>query len=218
MQFYELGKVYTSGGERRSLILAATGMLRHKTAHEDEREFNFFDLKGGVEDIAETFDVKLNSSRNSIPAYYHPGRAIHDGDRVALGELHPDYADEYKFRYRVYLAEIDVQLLLESKELRTIHAVPKFPAIRRDFSLLLNKGVLYSEVEQSVRAVGIPELVRIEPFDRLEKGAFPESKYALAISLTYRSDERTLTDDEVEGFDKSILNSLKQRLSAELRQ
>jgi phenylalanyl-tRNA synthetase beta chain len=218
MQLYELGKVYTIGGERRSLILAATGMLRSKTVHEVEREFNFFDMKGDVEDITETFDFEVNSSGNSIPAYYHPGRAIHDGDVVTFGELHPDYAEDYKFRYRVYLAEIDVELLLESKERRAVRPLPKFPSIRRDFSLLLNESILYGEVEESIRTVGIPELVRIEPFDRLEKGPFPESKYALAISLTYRSSERTLTDDEVESFDKAILNSLKQRLGAELRQ
>jgi phenylalanyl-tRNA synthetase beta subunit len=73
-------------------------------------------------------------------------------------------------------------------------------------------------VEQAVRVANIAELVRIEPFDRLESGPFIESKYALAISITYQSSERTLTDDEVDSFDKAILNSLKQRLGAELRQ
>ena len=76
----------------------------------------------------------------------------------------------------------------------------------------------YADVEQAVRAVAIPQLIEIEPFDRLERGPFPESKYALAISLTYQSPDRTLTDDEVEVFDKRILDSLRQRLGAELRQ
>ena len=58
----------------------------------------------------------------------------------------------------------------------------------------------------------------MEPFDRLEAGPFAPAKYALAISLTYQSQERTLTDEEVDRFDKTILNSLKQRLGAELRQ
>jgi phenylalanyl-tRNA synthetase beta subunit len=60
--------------------------------------------------------------------------------------------------------------------------------------------------------------VRVEPFDRLETGTFDASKYALAISLTYQSPDRTLTDNEVETFEKSILDSLKKRLGAELRQ
>jgi phenylalanyl-tRNA synthetase beta chain len=116
------------------------------------------------------------------------------------------------------MAELNLELILESNDRPSIKAVPKFPSIRRDFSLLVESGTRYCDIEKAVHSVDIPELVHVEPFDRLEHGPFPESKYALAISLTYRSPERTLTDEEVAGFDKAILDSLKQRLDAELRQ
>jgi phenylalanyl-tRNA synthetase beta chain len=90
--------------------------------------------------------------------------------------------------------------------------------MRRDFSLILKKGIRYADVKEAVDSVHIPELVRIEPFDRLESGASDESRYALAISVIYQSPDRTLTDDEVENFDKAIVDSLKRRLGAELRQ
>jgi len=218
LQLYEIGKVYWQGGERRALILAATGALRKKNVHEGGREFSFFDLKGDVENLLEAFDLDLTLQSDSIPPYYHPGRTIRSADLITIGELHPDYADEYKFRHRVYLAEIDVEMLLSSRERRAIRAIPKLPSIRRDFSLILDQSTPYADVERAVRSVSIPELVHIEPFDRMETGPFPESKYALAISLTYQSTSRTLTDDEVENFDKTVLNSLKQRLGAELRQ
>ena len=218
VEFYELGKVYWDGGEARSLIIAATGALRTKAVHEAEREFGFYDIKGDVEDLLRAFNVTLHSESNSLPAYYHPGRAVRLGDAVVFGELHPDYAQEYKLKHRVYMAEFDVQLLFESRTRKSIEAVPRFPSIRRDFSLLLNKGTRYTEVEQAVRAVAIPELTGVEPFDRLESGPFPGSKYALAISLTYQSPDRTLTDDEVDIFDKQILDSLRRRLGADLRQ
>jgi phenylalanyl-tRNA synthetase beta subunit len=64
---------------------------------------------------------------------------------------------------------------------------------------------------------GIPELARVEPFDRLESGAFPETHYGLSVSVVYRSPERTLLDTEVEGFDRRILEILKERLGAQLR-
>ena len=66
--------------------------------------------------------------------------------------------------------------------------------------------------------MNIPELIKVEPFDILDKGPFPESKYALAISLMFQSPERTLTDEEIARFDQQILESLRQRLGAELRQ
>jgi len=218
LQLYELGKIYRAGRESRVLILAAMGTQRKKTVHDAEREVNFFDMKGDVEDILDTFNFKLNATRDSLPAYYHPGRAVRQDDLAVFGELHPDYAAEYKFRHRVYLAEIDVELLLESKEHGEIRAIPKFPSIRRDLALLVSKGTHYADVENVVRRVNIPELIRVEPFDRLEAGPFADSKYSLAISLIYQSSERTLTDDEVENFDRAILDSLKQRLGAELRQ
>jgi phenylalanyl-tRNA synthetase beta chain len=217
LQFYELGKTYHHGGERRSLILAATGSLRPKTVHEQGRDFSFFDLKGDVEEILNTFKIHLHSISDSIPAYYHPGRAARDGDVVVFGELHPDYAAEYKFRHRVYIAELDVDLVLESLGPRATQAIPKFPSIRRDLSLVLDRKTRYADVEQVIRHLAIPELVRIEPFDRLDTGAFPDSKYALAISLTYQSLDRTLTDDEVDSFTTTALNALTSQLRAELR-
>lgn len=218
MQFYEIGKTYRAEGESRSLIMASVGALRTKSVQEAGREFDFYDLKGDVEALLETFNVRFAPDGEPLPAYYHPGRAARIGDVTVFGELHPDYADEYKLRHHVYIAEFSMDLLLESGTQHAIRAVPKFPSIRRDFSLLVDRGKSYAEVEQAVLAVNIPELVKIEPFDKLDTGAFLPSKYALAISLMYQSPERTLTDEEVDGFDRRILYSLKQRLGAELRQ
>jgi phenylalanyl-tRNA synthetase beta chain len=218
VQFYEIGKAYLHEGERRFLIIAATGFLRSKTVRESEREFNFYDLKGDATDILEAFSIKFHQDANSLPPYYHPGRTARVGDVLVFGELHPDYAREYKFRNRVYIGEVDLDLLFESSQRASVAAVPRFPSIKRDLSLLLNKATRYADVEKAVRLPGIPELVRVEPFDVLESGAFPESKYALAISLMYQSPQRTLTDEEVEEFDKRILDSLRKQLGAELRQ
>jgi phenylalanyl-tRNA synthetase beta chain len=218
LALYELGKVYSRGGERRSLILAATGSLRRKSVHEPERECNFFDIKGEVEEIFELFGLDPNSSSDPVPEYYHPGRAIRVGDLATFGELHPDYANEFKLRHRIYIAEIGVELVLESKAQLQIEGIPRYPSIRRDFSLLLNRDIRYADVQQTIRALNLPELMHVEPFDRMETGPFPESKYALAVSLVYQSPDRTLTDDEVENFDKAILKILQQRLGAELRQ
>jgi phenylalanyl-tRNA synthetase beta chain len=218
LQLYEIGKTYRADGESRSLIMAAIGALRVKGVHEGEREFNFYDLKGDIEGILESFDLHLGSNSDPLPDYYHPGRAMRIGDLIVFGELHPDYADDYKLRHRVYLAELSVDSILESDARPAIHAIPKFPSIRRDFSLLLDRDKHYRDVEMAVLNLKIPELLNVEPFDRLDSGPFPMSKYALAISLTYQSPERTLTDDEVDGFNKQILDSLRQRLGAELRQ
>lgn len=217
LQLYELAKVYRKGSENRWLILTATGTLRPKSVHETQRDFNFFDIKGDVEAIFRTFDLDLKIERKNLPAYYHPGRSVRCGGIGFLGELHPEYAEMFKLRQRVYIAELDVETILRARKRRSIRPVFRFPSIRRDLSLLVDKRISYEDVRTTITRAGIPELIQMDPFDRLDSGPFPESKYSLSISLTYQSPERTLTDEEVEQFDQRILLMLEQQLSAQLR-
>jgi phenylalanyl-tRNA synthetase beta chain len=217
LQLYELSKVYWSGGERRTLALAACGSLKPTSVHEPSRDFDFFVLKGDVEQILRQFHTPLRVTTDNIPKYYHPGRFARVGHLAMFGELHPAYAEPYKFRQKVYLAEIDIELLLGSPLSSQIEQIPRFPAIKRDFSLLFDKGTQYAAVQRTITDAGISELIRVEPFDRLESGTFPETKYSLSVSLVYQSTERTLTDAEVDEFDKKILKNLEERLGAQLR-
>jgi phenylalanyl-tRNA synthetase beta chain len=217
LQLYELSKVYRAGGERRTLILGACGDLRTTGVHETRRELDFYTLKGDIEEILRGFGAPMRFTADNIPKYYHPGRFARVGHLAVFGELHPDYAEPFKFRQRVYIAEIDMELLLANISTRQVDQIPKYPAIRRDFSLLLDKGTQYGAVQRTIADTGISELVRVEPFDRMQSGAFPATKYSLSISVTYQSTERTLTDVEVESFDRKILQAIEERLGAELR-
>jgi phenylalanyl-tRNA synthetase beta chain len=217
LQFYELSKVYWNGGERRSLLLATCGNLRQGGVHETPREFDFFTLKGDAEQLLNGFNIPARVTTDNIPKYYHPGRFARIGHLAMFGELHPAYAEPFKFRQRVYLAEIDIELLLGSVTSRQIEPVPRYPAVKRDFSLLFDKGTQYATVHRTIAGAGISELVNVEPFDRLDSGTFPETKYSLSISVVYQSADRTLTDVEVESFDRKIIHSLEERLGAQLR-
>jgi len=217
LQLYEFSKVYWNGGERRTLLLGACGNLRMASVHETLREFDFFVLKGDIEELLAGFNTPVRLTTDNIPKYYHPGRFARVGHLAMFGELHPEYAEPFKFRQRVYMAEIDIELLLGSSENRQIEQIPKYPAVKRDFSLLLEKGTQYATVHRTIAGAGISELIRVEPFDRMESGPFPETKYSLSVSVVYQSAERTLTDVEVEGFDKRIIDILEKRLGAHLR-
>jgi len=217
LQLFEIGKIYRQGSESRSLILAATGALREKTVHEDQRDFDFYDIKGDVEEIFQKFDVDAPLSLNGLPTHYHPGRAIRFGEIAFLGELHPDHLQSVKPKQRVYIAEIDVDAVLRSRKPREAKTPGRYPSIRRDLSLLMDRGIRYAEIQDVIRSAGVTELLHFAPFDRLEKGPFSELKYSISISLIYQSRERTLTDDEVDAFDRRIVTLLNQRLGAELR-
>ncbi|HVQ65606.1 MAG TPA: phenylalanine--tRNA ligase subunit beta [Terriglobia bacterium] len=217
LQLYELSKVYWNGGERRSLLIGASGNIAPGNVHQTTREFDFFALKGDVEELLKEFNTPMRLTTDNIPKYYHPGRFARVGHLAMFGELHPSYAEPFKFRQRVYLAEIDFELLLGAPENRRVEQIPKYPGVKRDFSLLFDKGTQYATIHRTIVDAGISELVRIEPFDRMDSGSFPATKYSLSISVVYQSAERTLTDVEVEGFDTRILQSLEARLGAQLR-
>jgi phenylalanyl-tRNA synthetase beta chain len=217
LQMCELSKVYWNGGERRTLLLGACGNVRLASVHDTPREFDFFVLKGDIEELLRGFNSPFRLTADNIPKYYHPGRFARVGHLAMFGELHPAYAEPFKFRQRVYLAEIDVELLLGASASGQIEPIPRYPAVKRDFSLLFDKGTQYATVQRTIADAGIAELVRVEPFDRMESGPFPPAKYSLSISVIYQSTERTLTDVEVEGFDKRIIDILEGRLGAQLR-
>ncbi|HEX4999478.1 MAG TPA: phenylalanine--tRNA ligase subunit beta [Terriglobia bacterium] len=217
LRFYELAKTYGVDGERRALVMGATGRRDPAGVHPASGDFSFFDLKGDLETLFERLDFEGDLAIGALPPYYHPGRAARFGRAVVFGELHPDYAERLKIRQRVYLAELDIETLLHARSRRQIAPVPRHPSVRRDFSLLLDRGTRYGDVQRVIADARIPELERVEPFDRMESGPFPETKYALSISVTYRAADRTLTDPEVEQFDRRIVEMLAERLQAQLR-
>jgi phenylalanyl-tRNA synthetase beta chain len=112
---------------------------------------------------------------------------------------------------------VDVDALLQLKTRKQVAPIPRHPSVRRDFSLILDKGTRYADVQRVIEDARIPELERIEPFDRMESGPFPDTKYALSISVTYQAPDRTLTDTEVEQFDRRIVALLGERVHAQLR-
>jgi phenylalanyl-tRNA synthetase beta chain len=217
LQVYELGKVYREGAEKRVLIMAATGFLRHKSVHESPREFGFFDMRGDVEAILASFDVDATVSRKNLPKYYHPGRTARLGELAIVGEVHPEYSETIKPKQRVYVAELDIDVILRSRKPRQVTTPPREPSIRRDLSMVFDRKVSYASILDVIRAADIPELLRVEPFDRLEQGTFAESQYSLSVSFIYQSPGRTLTGDEVESFDRKIIGLLESRLGAQMR-
>jgi phenylalanyl-tRNA synthetase beta chain len=217
VQLFEIGKVYPTNGERQRMVLAATGSLGRPTVHRQATDYDFFDLKGDVEELLGLFALEQEPDGRNVPDYYHPGRSMCIGSVAVFGELHSDCTKLFKLRHKVYLAEIDIEELYRAG-LKSVAAesIPKYPSVRRDFSLLLVRGVHYSKVISAVRDAAVGELARVDPFDRMDTGPFPESCYSLAITVVYQSSERTLTDAEVQDFDRRILERL-EGIGAKLR-
>jgi phenylalanyl-tRNA synthetase beta chain len=165
LRLFEIGKTYSLQDgepvERMVLTLGAAGMAREKTIHEDAREFTFADLKGDLDRIGglagglswHPESVTWLSATQS--ANVHPRRNTyvgHEGRVVATtgptlghaGQLSRRIAERLKLRQDVFVAELQLDHLLAGIELenerRKFAPIPRFPAVERDFSLVLACG------------------------------------------------------------------------------
>ncbi len=226
LRFYEIGESYTLRehklSERRVLTLAATGLLREKTVHEAEQPCDLFTLKGAVEIALERFNLPAPSFRPCDASVFHPAQrfAVLCGDKEigVMGRLSGEMAAQFKLRQDAWLAELDLETLYAAGlRPRAFAPLSRFPAVTRDFSLVLDTNTSFSGVQETIEALGIAELISISPVDRFRGGSLPAGRYSLLIRVVFQSAERTLTEEEIRGFSDHIVGALAKKLGATLR-
>ena len=137
------------------------------------------------------------------------------------GQLSRSIADHLKLRQDVFAAELQLEPLLESIEAARgalrFTPLPRFPAVERDFSLVLDDGVSFAKVAETIEALRIPELQSIEPADLFRGGQVPAGKFSLMIRATFQSPDATLTDIQLVDLSTRIVTALQDKLGATLR-
>jgi phenylalanyl-tRNA synthetase beta chain len=219
LRFFELGKIYTLGpqgtpDERRVLTLGATGHRRSASVHAHEKACDFFDLKGDLETLLEAFDLPERRFEPAECAYYEAGLSgcfKSEGNTVAVfGQLSQKFERDYKLRQAVWLAEVDFECLLKHP-LRSPQFRPyaKFPAVERDFSLVVPDEIAYARLDAVLRALPVEELHLFRPVDLFRGGSIPPGHYSLLLRLTFQSQTRTLTSEEVARACRQVLAALE---------
>src|ERR1700729_2748144 len=232
LRLFEIGKTYQLRDgepvETQVLTLGATGMAQEKTIYEAARECGFADLKGDLDRIGELA---------AGFAWQSGGPQLLTGSRAAqislaskspaaanfgvAGQLARRIADIYKFRQDVFVAELKLEPLVTGVEAadaaRRFKPLPRFPAVERDFSLVLADGVSFLQVEQTIQSLGIAELESIEAADLFRGGQVPAGKFSLMIRVKFQSADATFTDAQLSDFSARIVATLQQKLGAALR-
>jgi phenylalanyl-tRNA synthetase beta chain len=222
---FEIGKTFAARGggtdERYTLTVGMSGLSHEKSWHSKPREADFFDVKGVVESLASFLDVPLGFSQSQA-ANLHPGRracALLDGAEIGdLGELLPAIVEELGLTRRVFVAEIDLDALLERvpEGVRYVKT-PRFPALKRDLAVIVPQSVKEADVREVITSEGGPLLKRLDLFDVYTGEQIPAGTVSLAYNVVFQSDERTLQEEEVNGLQKKIEDSIANRLGGRLR-
>ena len=184
---------------------------------------DFFDMKGAIERLAETFHLEFAYERAEKP-YLHPGVSakIICGENCVgeLGELDPAIALSLGLDKKVYLAELDLTAVATQLDDTIRYTnLPKFPAMQRDLALLADEKLTCAQVEE-VLLHSCKYVTKAVLFDVYRGGQVPEGKKSMAFTLTFTPDqnvEKAFTPETLDGFVKKILGNLKFKLGVELR-
>ncbi|MBE5928360.1 MAG: phenylalanine--tRNA ligase subunit beta [Lachnospiraceae bacterium] len=184
---------------------------------------DFYDMKGVVETIL--YKTRLRNktvySTENKKSFLHPGRqaeVIYDGVVLGyIGEVHPEVLDNYGIKEKTYLAVLDIKNVMEHAVFDFKYkGIPKYPAVTRDISLVMDKEVPAGSVEEVIAKKGGKLLEKYELFDVYEGDRLEAGKKSLAYSIRFRDAEKTLEDGEVNLVMDKILAGLKE-IGAELR-
>ncbi len=227
---FEIGKVFGmregKPGEGERVAGVSYGDYAMGAIGQPAIKASFWTIKGVVEASFRAFGiaqkVQFEPAEATAP-YLHPGRsaiAKIDGVRVGvLGELHPAEALRLELIDPCVLFELDSQHLLayESLARQAITTPPRFPAIRRDLALVLERDFPADRVRTAVSGIEVPLLESVELFDVYEGAPLPSGKKSVALACRYRGKDRTLTDEEVNRAHAALIEQAKALLGAELR-
>ncbi len=197
---------------------------------------DFFELKGIILELLNKLGIKdIKFVSESEYGVYHPGRcarivATHmaqlengplpeEVELGIMGEVHPQVTEKYGIGTKAYAAELTLANIIELADMtKVFRPLPKYPAITRDIALVVDESTQVGQIEEVIRESADEILRDVKLFDIYRGIPIPPGKKSLAFTLTYRHDDRTLTDDDVVKVHTKVLEALENKLNAVLRE
>lgn len=216
-KLFEIGKIYipTEAGkipeEPEIITLGMYGGV------------DFYNIKGVCEELFDAMKVnKVSYVTCSDHPSFHPGRCakimIKNEEIGIIGEIHPDVSSSFEIDTPCYVAEINLEKMLKRVNTEVKYKqMPRFPAVTRDIAMLVDKSVHVADLENVMIKASGNLLNSIKLFDVYEGEQIPENKKSVAYAISFRTADRSLTNDEVNEVFEKILKDLKEKLNAELR-
>jgi len=204
-----------------TLAIVATGQRYMENWASETDAGDFFDLKGDIESLlALTRNPRGFEFATGQRTALHSGQTAtisYDGREVGyIGTLHPSVAAQLGLNAPLYVCEIELDAVLDGK-LPEFKELSKFPEVRRDLAVVVDKTVPAAELMANVRSVAGSYLTDLRLFDVYEgKGIDPKRK-SLALGLTFRDQSRTLSDEDVNLAVDQVIDLLGKNYNAELR-
>lgn len=201
---------------------AITGRRNAQGWNQTNDMVDFYDAKGIIEELLANLRVTRYTVEAGTHYAMHPGKtALFKKGRdviATVGEVHPAVLSAYGITKPVYIFELDATTVMKymAKDLK-YKALPKYPATSRDLAMLVDVDVNAADIEKAMTKAAGQNLTQITLFDVYTGKQVEEGKKSLAFSLTFQSNDKTLTDAEIDPAIEKIVTKLQKDFNANLR-
>ncbi len=229
LKLFEIGKAFaaSSGGdglptERELLSVVVTGGETQANYATSQREMDFYDAKGAIEAALNAVGFESAEFQVADISHLRRGQAaavsINGKGVGSIGRLSEELSANYKFKQPVYVAELDLQTILAEETSSILYAVlPKYPSVVRDVSFLVDRATSFEEIRSGIIRQGAELCRHISFVDIYEGKGIAENERSITIRLEYRSDERTLIENEVDAAHNLLIETLEKDLNIRRR-
>lgn len=204
--------------EKEHFTIYVTGAVQPFSWKNKAQPVDLFWMKGLANSIIELFDIIDNGQwtmdNGSCFEYIMKKKAM-----LRLEEVSVDTLNTFDVRQTVWIIDIDWKILLNHALNQHIvyKEVARFPAVERDLALIVNKNIIYSQIEESIHQLKLHTLQSTKVFDVFEHEKIGKDKRSIAIRFIFQDEEKTLTDNEVEKMMNTITQTLEKNVQAEVR-
>ena len=225
LKLYEFGKVYSLDGinykENQRLSIFISGAKEAENWSSKPVSAGFYDLKAAVDQIISRLNIKGLISDEVTDVNFSSGMVYRKGEKalVEFGSVSKKVLKELDISGEVFYADFDWDLVIRSVRSNKIsyQEVSKFPSVRRDLSMLLNKDVSFDQLKQIALKTEKGLLKEVNVFDVYVGDKLPEGKKSYALSFLLQDEEKTLADKQIEAIMQKLILNFEKQAGAEIR-
>jgi phenylalanyl-tRNA synthetase beta chain len=209
--------------EREHLDLFITGNTGRESWNSKTNPTDFFHIKSYVEIVFARLGFKPENLiiKESDRRYFAESVVYIYNNKVVAeaGRITGKYLSQFDIGQDVYYGNIEWDLLLKlvKNNVVSYHELPKYPSVRRDLALLIDRGVRFSQIREIALRTEKNILKDISLFDVYESDSLGKNNKSYAVSFTLRDDLRTLTDKNIDKVMKNLINAFGKELNAQIR-
>ncbi|MGJ8684632.1 MAG: phenylalanine--tRNA ligase subunit beta [Nonlabens sp.] len=225
LRLFEFGSSYHQYQERqfteqKHLSLITTGAIHEQSWNNPSRTADFFYIKGAVIALLKRLGIESLNEKPTKMDFLSEGISLNSGVKIAdLGVVKKKLCKSFDIETTVHYANIywDEVLKLVKEERKSVTAIPKFPAVKRDLALLVNDTTSFKELHDIALQTEKKLLKEVQLFDVFEGKNLPKGKKSYALSFLLQDEVKTLTDKQIDKSMQKIQQQLEKQAGVELR-